>query len=165
MAKTTAKQPGTPATDARQKKPRPSRSVKERPTDAAGLTLAIQQDRLDNRTLAAKQVVQAREVIGAAPVEASKALCIDTLAQTAAILTAITSELSKPGVKVLDDSGNLNPLIGESLFRTQDSMRRTISVLMKLEGKGGKTPASDEDAAFDMSTLILQASEADHENG
>lgn len=158
MPKSTTKKPTSPASSARQKKPRPSESVKDRPKTVAELTLAIQQDRLDNRTLAAKQITQAREVIGAAPLEASKALCIDSLAQTAAILTAITSELSKPGMKVLDESGNLNPLIAESLFRTQDSMRRTISTLMKLEGKGAApAPPKDQGGEMDLSSLILEA--------
>ena len=162
MGKDITKKPAIQVKGTRQKKPRPSESVKDRPKNAAELELAIQQDRLDNRTLAAKQITQAREVIGAAPLEASKALCIDSLAQTAAILTAITSELSKPGTKVLEESGNLNPLIADSLFRTQDSMRRTISVLMKLEEKGGNTAAAPEgEGPKDITTIILEATCAD----
>lgn len=159
MNSAATEKPATSVSGVREKKPRKSESVKDRPKGVEQLSLAIQQNRLDNRTLAAKQITQAREVISAAPLEASKALCIDTLAQTAAILTAITSELSRPGVKVLDDSGNLNPLIGESLFRTQDSMRRTISTLMKLEGKGEAQPGNaDGQGAKDIAGLILEVS-------
>ena len=140
-----------------------SRSVKDRPDTVEELAWAMQQSRLDGRTVAAKHITKAREVISQNPVEASRALCVNSLAQTATILAAISSQLSQPGTKVLEADGSLNPLIGESLLKMQDSMRRTIGTLLKLEGKGSTLPAPEAttDSNGDIASIILEV--GDHE--
>ena len=140
----------------RNKKPRKSESVKDRPRTVAELSLSIDAGRLDGRTVASRKMTEAREIINADAKGASRALIVDALAQGVAVLTAISCELSRPGAKVLDDSGNLTPII-EALFRSQDNLRRTVSTLIKLDGKGAAASAQDGKGGADLADIIIEA--------
>ncbi|MCL2122658.1 MAG: hypothetical protein FWH34_01065 [Desulfovibrionaceae bacterium] len=157
MTTITPEKPAPIAPRRRERRPRKSESVKDRPQTIEQLQLAIEAGRLDGRTLAAKKMTEARAVISADPVGASRILLTDALAQSTAVLMSITNVLSRPGVRVLDESGNLTPIV-EALFRSQDNLRRTVSTLMKLDGKGAGTPRPDTGTGGGtIADIILEA--------
>ena len=164
MTASTTEKPAAIAPRRREKKPRKSESVKDRPNTIEQLELAIETNRLDGRTLAAKKMVETRAAISADPAAASRVLLVDALAQSTAVLLSITNVLSRPGAKVLDDKGNLTPII-ESLFRSQDNVRRTVSTMMKLDGKGAGTPAQNTTTGGGIADIILASEAEGNEQG
>ena len=141
------------------KKPRPSESKKLRPQSSEGLALAIQQNRLDNRTRAAQDMVALRDAIASNPQEAAKGLVRDTLAANATIMTAVLRELTGPGVSIIGADGAIHPLIAKTWPDLQRATLSAARVLASLERDGTGQPATTDDkpSEIDISTLILEA--------
>lgn len=141
------------------KSPRyPSQSKKLRPQSAESLALAIQENRLDNRTRAAQDMVTLRNAIAQAPQEAAKGLVRDTLAANATIMTAVLRELTGPGVSIIGEDGAIHPLIAKTWPELQRATISAARVLAALEREGtGQPPTDGSQGEMDISTLILEA--------
>ncbi len=152
------KEPKRPKADSGEQGKKRCRSKKLRPQSAESLALAIQDNRLDNRTRAAQDMIALRDAIAQAPQEAAKGLVRDTLAANATIMTAVLRELTGPGVKLIGDDGAIHPLIAKTWPELQRATISAARVLASLEREGtGQPPIDGEQGAMDLSTLILEA--------
>lgn len=134
------------------------RSKKLRPQSAEALALAIQDNRLDNRTRAAQDMIAVRDAIASNPQEAAKGLVRDTLAANATIMTAVLRELTGPGVKLVDDDGAIYPLIAKTWPELQRATISAARVLASLERESaGQPPTEGKQGEVDITTLIIEA--------
>ena len=156
MGKNTAPSQETPQAGGKKRKYQ-NRSKKLRPQSAESLALAIQDNRLDNRTRAAQDMIALRDAIASNPQEAAKGLVRDTLAANATIMTAVLRELTAPGVKLVDADGAIHPLIVKTWPELQRATISAARVLAAMERHGGDTPGKDADetGTLDISAIIL----------
>ena len=134
------------------------RSKKLRPQSAEVLALAIQDNRLDNRTRAAQDMIAVRDAIASNPQAAAKGLVRDTLAANATIMTAVLRELTGPGVKLVGDDGAIHPLIAKTWPELQRATISAARVLATLEREStGQHVTDGRQGEIDISTLIIEA--------
>lgn len=156
-AKPTGRKKTLSVGDIGEQKPKRCRSKKLRPQSVESLALAIQNNRLDNRTRAAQDMIALRDAIAQAPQEAAKGLIRDTLAANATIMTAVLRELTGPGVKLIGDDGAVHPLIAKTWPELQRATISAARALASLEREGaGPPPADDKQGSKDLTTLILE---------
>jgi hypothetical protein len=161
-AEKTVKEFKRPKADTGEQGKKRCRSKKLRPQSAEALALAIQDNRLDNRTRAAQDMIAVRDAIAQAPQEAAKGLVRDTLAANATIMTAVLRELTGPGVKLIGDDGAIHPLIAKTWPELQRATISAARVLASLEREGTGQPPTGRQGEVDITTLILEAQA--HEN-
>ena len=135
-----------------------NRSKKLCPQSADALALAIQDNRLDGRTRAAQDMLAVRDVIARNPQEAAKGLVRDTLAANATIMTAVLRELTAPGVKLIDETGAIHPLVVKTWPELQRATIQAARVLAAMERQGGESVSPPDDGGpIDISSVILEA--------
>lgn len=157
--------------DTKQKK---SCSIKDRPKNVDELVSAIERGQLDNRTNAAKKIVAMRAAIAENPAEVAKGLARDVLAVNSVITASIVKEIAGPGFSVLDEQGQLHPLIARHWPQTQKDILTAAQTLLRFEQAAGDTkplgkPAApksgecDSEKVLDVSSLVLALNNASNE--
>ena len=136
----------------------PSQRKKLRPQSADSLALAIQENRLDNRTRAAQDMVSLRDAIVSNPQEAAKAIVRDSLAASATIMSAVLREITGPDASIIDEDGNVHPLIAKIWPDLHRSTLQAAKALAAMEREGNPTPPDqDSEGAKDITAIILEA--------
>ncbi len=167
-----ARQPqdGTPA-KARPKVKKERRSrAKKRPDDVPGLIVALREGDLDQRVQAARDALAVRDALAREPRQVAMALVRDALTFDAVVMSRLQTEILRPDLRIVDEAGELNPLISRHWPEIRNGILRGGKALVDLEAKGTPAPASaqgkpGQDSVMDLSALVLAAAtEADHDN-
>lgn len=163
MSRNSEKKAASPKAETGEQVKKRWKSKKLRPQSAEALTLAIQENRLDNRTRAAQDMVALRDAIVSNPQEAAKAIVRDSLAASATIMSAVLREITGPDASIVDEDGNVHPLIAKIWPDLHRSTLQAAKALAAMEREGNPTPPTpDGEGAKDIATIILEAQA--HEN-
>lgn len=121
--------------------------------------------KMDMRTSTAKQLVAIREAITRNPAETASGLVRDLLAVNALLMREIVKEVAASDVRVVDDAGEIHPLIGKTWFQLQAGIVQSAKAIIQLEtaAKHGTATArpTGETGPMDISAVILEASSHD----
>ena len=144
------------------KKERRNRSKKQRPADVPGLIAAISSNTLDQRTTAARDTLALRDTLAEHPEATVKALIRDALALDGVIMSRIAQEILRPDSVIVDDKGELNPLIIEHWPSIRNGVLKSGRELMRMEPQKPKPKSGDaDDSAFDLSFILQEEAQRD----
>lgn len=137
------------------KKERRNRSKKRKPTDIPGLIAAIDADVLDQRVSAARDMLRFRDALASAPEPVCKALLRDALAVDALIMSRLSAELVKPDADILNEFGELHPLVKTYWPEVRGGIIKGTKALLAMEPKADKAKdEADAEAMFDLSVIL-----------
>lgn len=126
---------------------------------------ALQTIGLDMRTNTARQLLAIREAVAENPLQTASGVMRDLLAVNALLMREIVKEVAASDVRVVDDVGEIHPLIGKTWFALQGSLVQGCKTLMQLEAAtrttGGASKASADTGPLDVSAVILEESNRD----
>jgi hypothetical protein len=146
----------SPESRIKMKAVRRNRSKKRRPDTVPGLIAALREDTIDLRTRTAQDVLSMRDSLARAPEPTVKALVRDALAVDGVIMARIAAELVRPDANILDEFGQLHPLITKFWPEIRAGVLKSGKALLDMEK--GRTPATDDrQEEIDLTTLIVAA--------
>ena len=145
---------------------------RDRQQDIDRAISAIENSKLDGRTVHSKRLLATRRMLADKPVSTALGLVKDTLAVNATIVSCLIQEMGKADFQILDEQGNLNPILAKHWPEAQKAILNGAQSLVRLEqaidpekpkkastSKGTTSAPSDNDIV-DVSTLVIELTQA-----